>query len=173
MIKKIKKISFKKLLKEILVFALLLLIFSNIVSYYKSQNLSHEKLPAFDATLLDGKEFNSLHANANKPLLIHFWATWCPTCKVENDTIDALSEKFEVITIAVNSGSDEQIQNFLKEKNLKFKVINDANGTLAKAFHVSAFPTTFIYNKDGSLAFSEVGYSAYISLYLKLLYAQR
>lgn len=171
--------NFKKILKEVAIFALLLIVFSNIVSFYKSQNLNQEKLPVFQATMLDGKEFNSLHAkyplgvSHNKPLLIHFWATWCPTCKMENSTIDALSKKFDVITIAVNSGSDAEIKSFLKEKNLSFQVINDSNATLTKALHVSGFPTTFIYDKDRNLAFSEVGYSSYFTLYLKLLYTGR
>lgn len=173
MIENLKNLNLKKVLKEIAIFALLLIVFSNIVSYYKSQNLSHEKLPVFQATLLNGKEFNSLHVGHNKPLLIHFWATWCPTCKMENSTIDALSKKFDVITIAVNSGTNTEIESFLKEKNLKFQVINDRNATLTKALHVSGFPTTFIYNKNGDLEFSEVGYSSYMSLYLKLLYASK
>lgn len=166
-----KNLSFKKVFKEAAVFALMLLLFSNVVSYFKSQNLSHEKLPAFQVTMLDGKTFDSLHVKHDKPILIHFWATWCPTCKMENSTIDALSKKFNVITVAVNSGSDAEIQSFLKEKNLKFQVINDTNATLTKSLHVSGFPTTFIYNKNGELEFSEVGYSSYITLYLKLLYA--
>ena len=173
MIERLKNLNFKKFLKELAIFALLLVVFSNLVSFYKSQNLSHEKLPALQARMLSGEEFDSLHVKTDKPILIHFWATWCPTCKMENSTIDALSKKFDVITIAVNSGSDAEIESFLKEKNLSFQVINDRNATLTKALHVSGFPTTFIYNKDGKLEFSEVGYSSYITLYLKLLYASK
>ena len=172
-IERFKNLSFKKILKEVMVFALMLFIFSNILSYLKSPNLDNKKLPVFQATTLDNKSFDSLHVDKNKPLLIHFWATWCPTCKMENSTIDALSKKFDVVTIAVNSGSDADIQTFLKEKNLSFQVINDNNSTLVQALHVSGFPTTFIYNKNKELEFSEVGYSSYITLYLKLLYASR
>jgi len=170
---RLKNMNFKKTLKEVAIFALLLFIFSNALSYLKSPDLSDTKLPEFQATMLDGKSFDSLHVSKDKPLLIHFWATWCPTCKMENSTIDTLSKKFDVITIAVNSKSDADIQAFLKEKNLSFQVINDTNSSLAERFHVSGFPTTFIYNKNGNLEFSEVGYSSYITLYLKLLYASR
>ncbi len=168
-----KNWNFKKLFREAAIFAVLLFIFSNALSYLKAPDLSDKKLPEFQAITLDGKTFDSLHVKHDKPLLIHFWATWCPTCKMENSTIDALSKKFDVVTIAVNSKSDADIQAFLKEKNLSFQVINDANSSLAEGFHVSGFPTTFIYNKDGNLEFSEVGYSSYITLYLKLLYASR
>ena len=173
MLERLKDLNFKKLLKEVVIFALLLFISSNALSYLKSQNLNDKKLPEFQATMIDNNEFNSLHVSHDKPLLIHFWATWCPTCKMENSTIDALSKKFDVVTIAVNSGSDAEVRAFLKEKNFSFKVINDTNATLAKLYQVEGFPTTFIYNKNRNLEFSEVGYSTYITLYLKLLYASR
>lgn len=168
-----KKWSLKKILKEAAIFALLLFLFSNAISFFKSPALDSKNLPVFAAKTIDGSSFDSLHVKGEKPLLIHFWATWCPTCKMENSTIDALSKKFKVITIVESSGDDEKIKEFLKEKNLGFKVINDKDSTLASLFHVSGFPTTFIYNKEGVLEFSEVGYSSYPTLYLKLLYASR
>jgi thiol-disulfide isomerase/thioredoxin len=161
MIERLKNLNFKKLLKEVVIFALLLFISSNVLSYFKSQNLNNKKLPEFQATMIDGKTFDSLHVSKDKPLLIHFWATWCPTCKMENSTIDALSKKFDVVTIAVNSGSDAEIRTFLKDKNFSFKVINDTNTTLAKLYQVNGFPTTFIYDKNRNLEFSEVGYLHY------------
>ncbi|MBU0631607.1 redoxin domain-containing protein [bacterium] len=169
-----KKWSFKKIIKEVALFALLLFVFSNVLSYIKSPSQDDKKLPSFIATTIEGKTFDSsLHVKSDKPLLIHFWATWCPTCKMENSTIDSLSKKFEVITIVENSGDEEKIREFLKEKELSFQVINDNNGNIASLFKVAGFPTTFIYNKNGILEFSEVGYSSYITLYLKLLYANR
>lgn len=168
-----KRWSFKKIVKEAALLALLLFIFSNALSYIKSPSLPSEKLPAFTATTIEGKEFDSLHVKDKKPLLIHFWATWCPTCKMENSNIDSLSKKFEVITIVENSGDDEKIKQFLQEKNLTFTVINDKDSNLASLFKVGGFPTTFIYSKEGILKFTEVGYSSYITLYLKLLYADR
>lgn len=169
-----KKWSFKKILKEVAIFALLLFVFSNILSYIKSPSQDDKTLPSFTAVTMDGKTFDSsLHVKNKKPLLIHFWATWCPTCKMENSTIDSLSKKFDVITIVENSADDEKIRQFLKEKELSFQVINDNDGSIASLFKVAGFPTTFIYNKDGILEFSEVGYSSYVTLYMKLLYADR
>jgi thiol-disulfide isomerase/thioredoxin len=173
MIEKIRSLNFKKVLKEIVIFAVLLFIATNVVSFFRAPKLDSSTLPNITVQTVNGSEFSSLHVNHNKPLLIHFWATWCPTCKMENSSIDALSKKFDVITIAVNSGNDEEIKTFMQQHNLKFQVINDANGTLSSALHVSGFPTSFIYNKEQKLEFSEMGYNSYITLYLKLLYAGR
>lgn len=162
-----KKFNLKKIAKEVLLFALLLFIFSNILSFLRAPDTA-SKLPDFSAVTLEGEKFNSL--DQNKPILIHFWATWCPTCKLENSAIDSLSKRFNVITIVENSGNDAKVKAFLKEKNLSFKVINDQDGTFASMFNVNGFPTSFIYDKTGELRFSEVGYSSYVTTYLKLLY---
>jgi thiol-disulfide isomerase/thioredoxin len=173
MFERLKNISLKKMLKEVAVFALLLFIASNLLSYLRAPKPSDANLPAITAMTLSNKQFDSLHVSHDKPLLLHFWATWCPTCKMENATIESLSKKFNVITVAVKSGSDEEIKQFLDEHGLSFEVINDANSSIAQNFDISGFPTTFIYNKEGKLEFSEMGYSSYLSLYLKLLYAGR
>ena len=172
-VEKIKNIDLKKALKELVIFFALLFIATNVVSFFRAPKIENNALLTMNTTTIDGTHLDSLHVNHEKPLLIHFWATWCPTCKMENSTINALSKKFDVITIAVNSGSDQEIKEFLHENNLDFKVINDANDSIAQKFQVSGFPTTFIYRKDGKLEFSEMGYSSYFTLYLKLLYAGR
>jgi thioredoxin-related protein len=51
-------------------------------------------------------------------------------------------------------------------------VVNDEDGTLAQKFNIKAYPTTFIYDKNQNLKFSEVGYSSYFGLYLRLLWSQ-
>ncbi len=95
----------------------------------------------------------------NKPLLIHVWATWCPTCKVEASNIQRVSNNYEVLTIAVSSGSNTKIKRYLDDNELNFRVVNDSNGVIAKQLKVSAFPTTFVYSSDKKLKFSEVGYT--------------
>ena len=101
--------------------------------------------------------------------MLHFWATWCPVCKAEIDNIQRLSEHYEVITVAVNS---DDIKHYLKEHHLTLRVVDDSDGALAQAFGVHAFPTTFIYDGNKNLVFSEVGYTSTLGLWLRLLYAE-
>ncbi len=165
-----KKINIKKIIKEIVIFAVAFFIISNILSYFNAPKLSSNKLPYFSATTIDGKLFSS-QTKHHKPLLIHFWATWCPICKIENSSISALSSKFDVITIAESSGSNKKIKKFLQQHHLKFQVINDKNGLIASLFKVKAFPSSFIYNQKNKLKFVDVGYSSYLGLYARLLYS--
>ena len=159
----------KKFLKEISKYIVLLVIVLNIVSYYKSIDLNKEKLDIKTFTLIDGSEFN---VQNDKPILINFWATWCPVCKLEESSIEKISKDFQVVTIATQSGSNAEVKEYLNKNNLSFMVVNDEDGTLAQKFNIKAYPTTFIYDKNQNLKFSEVGYSSYFGLYLRLLWSQ-
>ena len=100
--------------------------------------------------------------------LKQFWATWCPTCKLEAANIERVSKKYEVLTVAVNSGDDEKITRYLKERGLSFRVLNDQEGIWAQKFMVQAFPTTFIYDAKGELKFTEVGYTTTAGLLARI-----
>lgn len=76
-----------------------------------------------------------------------------------------------MITIAVKSGSDSEIQNFLDKNHLDFRVINDKNGALSQQFKIGAYPTTFIYSQERELLFSDVGYTSTIGLWLRMWWA--
>lgn len=103
---------------------------------------------------------------------MHFWATWCPTCKVEAPNIESVSKNYNVLTIAVSSGSDEKVKAYMQEHELTFNVLNDVEGTWAKKFKVEAYPTTFIYDAKGELLFSEVGYTTTAGLLGRLKLAE-
>ena len=153
------KEKIKHYLKEVVLFIVVMTIFANVISLYKANDLVKQPLDI-------NYEFKE-----NKPILIHFWATWCPTCKLEASNIQKISQDYEVLTIAVNSGSTKEIKKYMDERGLTFRFINDADGYFAKKFNISAYPTTFIYDKDKNLVFSEVGYTSTVGLYLRMWWA--
>lgn len=164
------KFTIKKLkhyIKEIAIFFVVMTILANALSFYKSGNLKKEPLTLKNISLLDGSFYS---VENDKPILIHFWATWCPTCSLEASNIQRLSQDYNVLSIAVKSDSYE-IKKYMKEKNLNFKVVNDEYATLAKEFNVGAYPTTFIYDKDKDLIFSEVGYTSTLGLWFRMWWA--
>ena len=159
------KWSVKKIVKELLVGAVLIFILSNIISYMRKPTLDSNHLPNLEVTLLDGSTFKH---REGKPLVIHFWADWCRVCKVEAPNIETVSKEYEVLTVAVNSGCKEKVKAYMKERGLTFKVLNDVDGTWAKKFKVEMFPTTFIYDSEGELKFTEVGYTTTAGLLARL-----
>ena len=150
---------------ELIKIVLLMFILSNIMSYLRSPELASTQLPKIEVQLLDGSMFR---VEEEKPLLLHYWAVWCPTCKLEASNIEAVSKEYNVLTIAVNSGSDADVKAYMQEHDLNFKVINDVEGVWAKRFKVEAYPTTFIYDSKGELRFTEVGYTSTAGLFARL-----
>jgi len=163
----LKNWNIKKILKEIVIALLMIFVVSNVMSYLRKPTLESDVLPHIEVKLLDGTVFSS-KAIEGKPIIIHFWATWCPTCKAEASNIQSVSEKYTVLTIAVQSGNGSEIEAYMKENGLSFKVLNDVDGLWAKKFKVEAFPTTFIYDGKGELRFTEVGYTTTAGLLARL-----
>ncbi|WP_066356417.1 redoxin domain-containing protein [Aliarcobacter skirrowii] len=155
----------KKYLISFIKYAIFFIVVINLVSYYKSLDLNKNRLEIRSFELLDGTNYE---IEKDKPLLIHFWATWCPICALEEQNIETISKDYQVITIATQSGSSEEIKEYLEKNNLSFKVVNDDFATLSQKFNIKAFPTTFIYDKNQNLKFSEVGYSSTFGLKLRL-----
>jgi len=162
------KSKLKHYVKEILFFIITMTIFANLISFYKSQNLTKESLAIHSFKLLNNQTYT---INSNKPILIHFWATWCPTCKLEASNIEFISNHFNVLSIAVDSGTNYELKKYLKEKGYTFNVVNDENTALSQEFNIAGYPTTFIYNSNKKLIFSEVGYTSIIGLYLRMWWA--
>jgi len=161
--------KFKKILKEIVLFSVLLFIASNVLSYLRAPKLGNEEFIKIEAVLINGEKFTNKEF-AGKPLVVHFWGIWCPVCKAEISNIQSISEKYEVLTIAVNSRSDEALQNYMKKNGYDFRVLNDAEGSLAEKYKVEVFPTTFIYDRDGKLKFTETGYTTTAGLLARLAF---
>jgi thiol-disulfide isomerase/thioredoxin len=160
-----KQWKIKSTIKEITIILVLLFIVSNIISYIRAPDLGSNQLPQIEAKLIDGSTFS---VQKGKPLIIHFWAISCPACKLEAPNIETVSKKYDVLTIAVNSGSDENVQAYMKEHGLHFKVLNDVNGAWTTEFNIKVYPTTFIYDAKGKLRFTEVGYTTTAGLLARL-----
>ncbi len=161
----------KRYTKEILIFIVTLSIFANLISFYKSGDLNKNPLADLNFTLIDNSTYSLSKKEHSRPILLHFWATWCPTCSLEAANIQSISEEYEVLTIAVKS-SKENIQDYMRQNNLNFKVVNDNEGLLASKFQIAAYPTTFIYDKDRNLLFSEVGYTSTFGLWIRMVWAE-
>jgi thiol-disulfide isomerase/thioredoxin len=157
----------KHYFKELLFFTLFITIFANALSLYKAQEINRSDLALTQTKLIN----NTLYTpNKDKPLMVHIWATWCPICKVEADNINRVAKYYEVISIAVDSGTDYEIHKYLKEHELNYRVINDNKNIISDKLNIEVFPTTLIYDKNQKLVFSEVGYTSSFGLFIRMLW---
>jgi len=161
-------LTLKHYTKEVVIFVIVMTVFANIISLYKSSDLNKNPLNIVNIKLLDNTAYQ---LPENKPILVHFWATWCPTCKVEASNIQTISKSYEVLTIAVKSGTKKEIKEYLNENSYTFNVVDDNSAFIANEFNIAAYPTTFIYDKDKNLIFSEVGYTSTLGLWFRMWWA--
>jgi peroxiredoxin len=87
---------------------------------------------------------------------------------MEAPNIQHVSEKYEVLSIAVQSGSIENIKAKMKKEGVNYRVLEDPKGVLSRQFKVSAFPTDFIYGSDGKLYSTDVGYTTTAGLLARM-----
>jgi len=163
------KWNVKKILKEVGVAAITIFILSNIISYMRKLTLDSNQLPTQTFKLIDGTTYTPA---TGKPLLIHFWATWCHVCSLEASNIQSTAKQYEVLTVAVQSGSIENIKAQMKKEGVSFRVVEDPQGLLAEQFKVSAYPTDFIYNAKGKLQSTDVGYTTTAGLLARMKLAE-
>ncbi|MBK1694487.1 alkyl hydroperoxide reductase [Chromatium weissei] len=130
-----------------------------------------EQLPL---NLVDGQplapEFNlpetngQRHRLANyrgKPLILNFWATWCPACLAEMPSLqrahDALAPD-GISVIAINVGEDaETVAEFMQQTPVQFPLLLDENSAIAQRYPLMGLPTTFVIDAKGKLIFSALG----------------
>lgn len=126
--------------------------------------------PNISSVMLNEQYFD-LYKNKQRPILIHFWATWCPVCKLEQSNIQNVSKDMPVITIAMQSGNDDELREFMKDEYLSFNTINDESGRLSRLYNIRGVPVSFIINKDNKIEFTEVGYTTELGLRVRLWWA--
>jgi thiol-disulfide isomerase/thioredoxin len=147
--------------------ALLLLVLILGIRAWQQSGAASGPAPALAGELLDGKPV-ALAAFAGQPVLVHFWATWCPICRAEQGSIDALARDVPVITVAMQSGSRADVIQFLRKETLSFPVLNDPDGVIAAQWGVRAVPASFIVDGAGQIRFLEIGYTTGVGLRLRL-----
>jgi peroxiredoxin len=138
-----------------------------VLRAWQHKDLIQGGAPEFSAQTLDGRYF-SLIENHESPLLLHFWATWCPVCSLEHDSISDIARDWPVITVAMQSGDSDELSRYMEEHGLEVPVIVDEHGALARRFGVRAVPTSFVINANGDIRFSEMGYTTEMGLRARL-----
>jgi thiol-disulfide isomerase/thioredoxin len=150
----------------------LALLFIVAIRAYQQRNMPRGAAPALAGTDLNG-ETASLADYRGKPVLLHFWATWCGVCKAEQHNIDAVSRDLPVLSVASQSGNVTDVAQFVRQRGIVPRVIVDEHSVLASRFGVHAFPASFVIDGDGEIRHVEVGYTTELGLRARMWLAGR
>jgi len=140
------------------------------VRWYQQRDMVSGQSPPIDAVLLDGGSI-ALSELRGRPVLVHFWATWCPICEFEQGAIEALSRDYQVVTVAMRSGDSLAVEAHMREQGLSFPVVVDEDGYLARSYGVRGVPASFVLDAAGRIRFREVGYTTPLGLRMRLWWA--
>jgi len=124
-----------------------------------------ETQAAPDFTVYDG-DGNSVKLSdfVGKPVVLNFWASWCPPCKGEMPDFDEAYRELggEVIFVMVNmtdgrQETPETAKDFLAGQDFAFPVYFDTDQDAAVTYGVTSLPTTYFIDADGNLAAYAMG----------------
>ena len=161
-----KRRHLRRWLLEIAAILLLLL----AINAWHARGTPHGTAPAFEGTLLDGTPV-SLAGFRGKPVLLHFWATWCPICGLEQGTIDAIARDYPVLGVAMDEATAQEIRTYLNEKGVDYPVLHDPDLAIARLYSIRGIPTSFILDAAGRIRFVEVGFTTAIGFRLRIWWA--
>jgi len=108
--------------------------------------------PEFSLEDLNGRNV-SLSSFRGKPVLLNFWATWCPYCRKERVHLDKLYEEYSdknlvIVSISIDR-SLETLKQFMKKNSAQFIILYDRQGRVSSTFHVAGLPTSFLIDRNG------------------------
>lgn len=107
--------------------------------------------PDFTLTGVTGEPV-TLAALRGQPVVLNFWATWCPPCRAELPELQAASERLQgqVAIVGVNQAEDaERVRTFVMDLGLTFTMPLDERGQVSRAYNVRSLPTTFFIDRTG------------------------
>ncbi|UOG93250.1 MAG: protein disulfide oxidoreductase [Candidatus Thiothrix sulfatifontis] len=138
------------------------------VRTWQQRGMLDGEAPDFERTALNGDVIH-LDNYRGKPVLLHFWASWCPMCELEQGSISGIAKDWKVITIAFQSGGAEEVQRYMeREKITEWVTIVDEDGSLSGQYGIKGVPTSYVLDEEGIIRFREVGLTSGWGLRLRL-----
>lgn len=102
-----------------------------------------------------------LYESKGKVVLVNFWATWCPPCIEEMPSLVRLVDGMasdDLLVLAVNVNENrKRVAAIASKMGFNFPVLLDNSNSVAKAWDVKVYPSSFLIDKQGLLRFKAIG----------------
>ena len=114
----------------------------------------------FSLPSLDGTEI-TLSGLRGKVVFLNFWATWCPPCRDEMPSMEALYQRLkdkglEILAVNIREPRNE-VSAFMNQYNLSFPAVLDSSGSIGSMYSPHSIPTTYIIDKRSLVVSRLVG----------------
>lgn len=125
----------------------------------RNVSLVGQRAADFTLTSLDGSPVH-LADLQGKVVLLDFWATWCPPCRHELPTIEALSRKYkdkDVMILGINNEDPKTARRFLEQHHPDLATLHDEKAKVQRMYSCYAIPTVMVIDRDGKIVADFVG----------------
>ena len=112
-----------------------------------------------DFTVADGQQSVTLSQLRGKPVLLNFWATWCPPCVEEMPSLLALHKELgdQVTILAVSEDGDQvALQQFVRDHGVDLLTVRDTHNN-NEIYGTFKFPETYIIDRNGKIVRKFIG----------------
>ena len=144
--------SFRRGLWSLTKFLLLATLVVTAVSWYHGRNMPKGQALPLVQLDLNGQPVNLQAMTEKGPVLLYFWATWCGYCRVVSPAVSDLAADHQVLTVALQSGSDKDVAAYQQKHGLNFDTINDPSGALSASWGLQVTPTIVIVDREGKVS---------------------
>lgn len=144
------------------------------VNAWQTRDLPSGAAPAFEAPLVGSLTDTRVElerwrtAYPGRAVALHFWAEWCPICRMEEGSISDVQQDWPVLTVAMRSGDAARVQKELQQRGLPWLSAVDADGAIAKRYGLASVPAFVVLDADGQIRYAAVGYTTEFGMRLRL-----
>lgn len=98
-----------------------------------------------------------------KPVLIEFWATWCPACRASQGQMNKIAQSFKDLQVISVTDEDAQVvRDFMKGKDFAHPVYLDKNNKVTRDYQIMSIPTFFLIDRSGTVKKVALGGGTYL-----------
>lgn len=118
-------------------------------------------LPQLVPPIVSADDDFDLEQFKGKVVYVDFWASWCIPCRASFPFMQNMAEKYgdSLVITAINVDKKRSdADQFLRQFNVSFDIIYDPQGSLAESFDVKGMPTSYLYDRDGQLVGTHIGF---------------
>lgn len=129
-----------------------------------SSSAAADVAPDFKLPDLGGAVVQLSQVNAEHPVLVSFWATWCVPCPEEMKHLQRFYEQYrerglEILAISIDGTKTlAQVKPFVEGRRFTMPVLLDTNNDVKRSYLVKAVPSVYLLKPGGEVAYHHVGY---------------
>jgi peroxiredoxin len=114
--------------------------------------LRHQEAPDFELPDATGKRWK-LSSLRGRPVLLNFWATWCPPCVEEMPSMEDLTRAVgdQAVVLAVSVDEDWDALKRFFPRGTPLSVLLDTSKNIPKRYGTEKYPETYLIGADGQV----------------------